>query len=277
MEKNLAKDILKQIKEYKSKEDNNYNVNILKPRDYIGGFHQWVDGKDILGIVNVSNGENTYYFVFIDWQINSTNYYIVVFSNNKANTLIELNKTEELYDSINLEWRYKPSKRDGMNEKRRECFKKYYGEIIVRIEVPKDEYQVEGFLDDIFDLAKKRIKCDNLEFNEDTNLGFPEGRVYERLHKSRERNSKLIRTIKNEILSKTGKLDCEVFGFKFYDVYGDVGKDFMEAHHIIPVSTLKEESETKKEDIILVCSNCHSMIHKKRPWLSIEDIKKLIK
>lgn len=43
------------------------------------------------------------------------NYYIVILSKNKSNTLLEFNKINEEYDSINIEWRYKPSKRDGKN------------------------------------------------------------------------------------------------------------------------------------------------------------------
>ncbi|REJ16166.1 MAG: restriction endonuclease, partial [Bacillaceae bacterium] len=30
-------------------------------------------------------------------------------------------------------------------------------------------------------------------------------------------------------------------------------------------------------DIVLVCSNCHRMLHRRRPWLTKEQLKDLIK
>lgn len=57
----------------------------------------------------------------------------------------------------------------------------------------------------------------------------------------------------------------------------DIGKDFIEAHHSKPISEMKENEKTKIEDIVLLCSNCHSMIHRKRPWLSKNNIRRLLK
>lgn len=272
MKKELAVDILNNLKQYKG----NYDSRVLNRYEYEGKFHQWVDGKDILGIVNISSENTSYYLIFIDWRMSNDNYYIVVLSKDKANVLLEIHKVNEEYNSMSLEWRYKPSKRDGINEERKECFKKYYGDIIARIQVPSNIDEIEGFLVDIFELTDKRIKSDNVIFREELIIGFPEGRVYERVHKKRERNGKLIRLVKEERLKKDKKLVCEICKFDFYKVYKDLGKGFIEAHHTIPVSQLKEDSETKKEDIALVCSNCHSMLHRKRPWMTIDQMKKIV-
>ncbi|MBK8396266.1 MAG: HNH endonuclease [Leptospiraceae bacterium] len=70
-------------------------------------------------------------------------------------------------------------------------------------------------------------------------------------------------------------LECQVCGFSF-TVYGEVGKDYIEAHHTIPVSQMTGKSKTKIEDIALVCSNCHKMLHRKRPWLKMSEIKSLL-
>ncbi|MEG3042365.1 MAG: HNH endonuclease [Clostridium sp.] len=51
----------------------------------------------------------------------------------------------------------------------------------------------------------------------------------------------------------------------------------MEVHHIIPVSELKEDSKTNEQDIVLVCSNCHSILHRERPWLGINELKSILK
>lgn len=75
---------------------------------------------------------------------------------------------------------------------------------------------------------------------------------------------------------KNGKIYCEVCGFDYESVYGEIGRDYVEGHHIKPVSELEENEVTKVEDIVLVCANCHRMLHRKRPWLSKEKLKLLI-
>jgi predicted HNH restriction endonuclease len=108
---------------------------------------------------------------------------------------------------------------------------------------------------------------------EDDEISFPEGKEIYKLHKSKERNRELIRLAKEQHLQKDKKLCCQVCGFSFLDTYGEIGQGFIEAHHIFPISLLKEETETKIEDLALVCSNCHRMLHRRRPWLTIKDLK----
>lgn len=72
---------------------------------------------------------------------------------------------------------------------------------------------------------------------------------------------------------------CVVCGFNFEQFYGDHGKDFIEIHHIKPLSTLDEAVEIDPErDLVPVCSNCHRMLHRKREnVLSIEELKSLFR
>ncbi|MCB9108740.1 MAG: HNH endonuclease [Anaerolineales bacterium] len=55
------------------------------------------------------------------------------------------------------------------------------------------------------------------------------------------------------------------------------GSGFIEAHHTIPVSDMEPGQATRVEDIALICSNCHRMLHRTRPWLSIGMLKELLK
>ena len=105
---------------------------------------------------------------------------------------------------------------------------------------------------------------------------FSEGREFERRHKLRERNQAAVTAAKNSFREKHGKLFCQVCGFDFLDRYGELGRDFIEAHHTIPVSTFKGQIKTKLSDIALVCANCHRMLHKRRPWLEMKDLERLI-
>jgi hypothetical protein len=70
-----------------------------------------------------------------------------------------------------------------------------------------------------------------------------------------------------------GVLECEVCAFNFSARYGSRG--VIECHHNKPVSELKPGQKTRLEDLALICANCHRIIHRKRPWLSIDDVKGL--
>ena len=117
------------------------------------------------------------------------------------------------------------------------------------------------------------------DFESNLSLGgeFPEGKIVERSHKARERNIKVVSLAKEYFKKQHGRLFCQVCGFDFEKVYGKIGKDFVEGHHTIPVSEMAPDHKTKVEDIALLCSNCHSMVHKRRPWLGMEDMKKILK
>lgn len=116
------------------------------------------------------------------------------------------------------------------------------------------------------------------DFQNNITLGdeFPEGRIVERKHIARERNKKLIAEVKVNFRSKYGDLYCQVCEFNFENVYGEIGQNFIECHHTLPVSEMPDGHKTKVEDMAVLCSNCHKMIHRKRPWLRVEDLKKLI-
>lgn len=107
-------------------------------------------------------------------------------------------------------------------------------------------------------------------------MGFPEGKKVLKQHLARERNRKLVELAKDKFLAKHGKLFCEICGFDFSVKYGEIGKNYIEAHHTIPVSEMEEGSKTKVEDIVLVCSNCHRMLHRRRPWLLKDELRKLV-
>lgn len=71
---------------------------------------------------------------------------------------------------------------------------------------------------------------------------------------------------------------CMVCDFDFEEVYGELGKDFIEVHHTKPLYSLEHEVEVNpKEDLVCLCSNCHRMIHRnKNKIMSVEELKKLM-
>lgn len=100
-----------------------------------------------------------------------------------------------------------------------------------------------------------------------------EGKPIMRLHQSRERDPKIIKQKKDQVFSKTGKLECEICSMDFEETYGKHGRGFAECHHKNPLSLRDKNEETSLCDLAIVCSNCHRMLHRKRQWLTLNDLK----
>jgi 5-methylcytosine-specific restriction protein A len=100
---------------------------------------------------------------------------------------------------------------------------------------------------------------------------FQEGAVLTRLHKRRERDPKASAKKKAAVLKETGKLECEACGFDFAVAYGELGVGFAECHHRLPLASLGSRTGTRLGDLAILCANCHRMIHKTRPLMSVED------
>lgn len=71
---------------------------------------------------------------------------------------------------------------------------------------------------------------------------------------------------------------CQICGFDFKEKYGKIGEGFIEAHHRIPLSEIGKSYELDPiNDLILVCSNCHSMLHRTRDkTLEVDELKEMI-
>ncbi|MHB1841837.1 MAG: HNH endonuclease [Sulfobacillus sp.] len=105
---------------------------------------------------------------------------------------------------------------------------------------------------------------------------FPEGRVMYRRHRQRERSPSLVAKAKARALKSEGKLSCACCGFDFAQTYGPLGEGFIECHHLVPISEYSTQQTTRVADVVLVCSNCHRMLHRRRPWLGLADLRSLI-
>ena len=60
--------------------------------------------------------------------------------------------------------------------------------------------------------------------------------------------------------------ECQVCQMNFEAVYGVIGKEYIEVHHLYPVCNMGEEYHFDALDpekgLVCLCSNCHSMIHR---------------
>lgn len=94
-----------------------------------------------------------------------------------------------------------------------------------------------------------------------------------RFHKTLERNQALANAAKR----KLGYV-CEVCGFDFEKIYGSLGKNYIEAHHKIPLSSLKGDGPIElnpEKDFAVLCANCHRMAHRQDAPEDYEEFKKM--
>ena len=67
---------------------------------------------------------------------------------------------------------------------------------------------------------------------------------------------------------------CCVCLFEFGRVYGSLGKDYIHVHHLVPLATIAREYELDPiADLRPVCPNCHAMLHKQTPPLSLDELR----
>ncbi|MDA0525446.1 HNH endonuclease [Methanococcoides alaskense] len=116
-------------------------------------------------------------------------------------------------------------------------------------------------------IREMETKSDMLYDYVDGVLKANEGEQYITETIFRKRNRQLIKQKKQD-----SDYRCEVCGMNYEEVYGEIGKNYIIAHHIEPIGSRNVSSPTTIDDIALLCSNCHNMIHKINPPMSIEEL-----
>lgn len=95
-----------------------------------------------------------------------------------------------------------------------------------------------------------------------------------RLHRRIERHPSASREAKRH-----HGLTCQGCGFRFIQLYGELGDGFIEAHHLRPLSDLQEGVPVRYDvatDFAVLCSNCHRMIHRTEDPSDIAAFRELV-
>lgn len=100
---------------------------------------------------------------------------------------------------------------------------------------------------------------------------FYEDTTVVRFHQRVERNAKLIKAVKAHHGHR-----CQVCEIDFEEVYGAIGQNYIEAHHLQPLASLKSQKIQMdvERDFAVLCANCHRMIHRSEFIGDIEGFKK---
>ena len=117
--------------------------------------------------------------------------------------------------------------------------------------------------------------------NDDDEKKYIEGGIIKsvkevsRIHRNSEARKKCL----EHYFKENENYKCQICYFNFKEKYGELGKNFIEVHHIQSHTQLSnrigEHEIDPTKDLIPVCSNCHSIIHRKNPPIKIEEMKKL--
>lgn len=106
----------------------------------------------------------------------------------------------------------------------------------------------------------------------DLDASAAEGRLLLAMHRRYERDPKL-RARKLSAVVKAGiPIACEACHFDFEATYGKRGEGYIEVHHVTPLHSTGT-TVTKLADLALLCSNCHRMIHRSRPWITPSQLR----
>ena len=74
--------------------------------------------------------------------------------------------------------------------------------------------------------------------------------------------------------------ECQVCHMKFVETYGEIGKEYIEVHHLYPVCNMGEHYQFDPLDpekgLVCLCSNCHSMIHRGGHYEDIDGERKMV-
>ncbi|MHC4040787.1 MrcB family domain-containing protein [Bradyrhizobium sp. 23AC] len=96
-----------------------------------------------------------------------------------------------------------------------------------------------------------------------------------KLHRRIERNPKAAKAAKSHHGTK-----CQACELEFHERYGEIGRGFIEAHHLKPIGSLNEGEAVSYDvatDFAVLCSNCHRMIHRTSDPADITGFRLLLK
>jgi 5-methylcytosine-specific restriction protein A len=106
--------------------------------------------------------------------------------------------------------------------------------------------------------------------------GRPEGQLVLTEHRRRERNAKVVRERKRQMLATEGRLRCEVCDLNSDSVrqrYGQDCGELFECHHRFPLGSVLDSRKTRQADLAVVCPLCHAAIHHLFPMPTVEELR----
>lgn len=137
----------------------------------------------------------------------------------------------------------------------------------------KNEYPDSYLIFEVMDVLNTKTVEEKKLFSDDSDQ-LEEGAKTQVTVNKYERDPKL----RQQAIKEHG-YDCMACDFNFEKIYGEIGKNFVEVHHNTPLSKLGESKIIDpKNDLSILCSNCHRMVHRSyNKLLSVAELRIILK
>lgn len=123
-----------------------------------------------------------------------------------------------------------------------------------------------------YDHVEKTVGLAGLHYKAKSSHEYLDGAYKQILSKRYERNPHARRVCVEHYGSQ-----CMACGINFETTYGEIGSGFIHIHHLVPVSMSEGPQKVDPiKDLRPVCPNCHAMLHKQSPPMTIEALRKLL-
>ena len=94
-------------------------------------------------------------------------------------------------------------------------------------------------------------------------------------HLRRERSRQLTEAKRRSHRAEHGQLSCQACGLTETDLPPGIGEGCFEVHHTLPLGQGKGAVVTKLDDLALICANCHRLVHRSSPMLTVHELAQL--
>jgi len=91
-------------------------------------------------------------------------------------------------------------------------------------------------------------------------------------HFQRERSRSLVEAKRRAFRAAHGRLFCEACLLSETALPPGIGEGCFEVHHLVALSARQSSVLTRIDDLALLCANCHRMIHRSNPMLTVAQL-----
>ena len=103
---------------------------------------------------------------------------------------------------------------------------------------------------------------------------FPEGRILYSVHKRRERSPSLRKRKLNQFRRQHGRLFCQACQLELALMTSNEDLNVYECHHLQPLHEIGE-TESRLNDLVILCPTCHRIAHRLRPWPDLKQLQEV--
>lgn len=161
---------------------------------------------------------------------------------------------DSLFDNGRIGWRDKDGRPRSLGNKSKEVYEEW---------INRDREELEEY---VLDLLNKSVSIPAPQ------IARTEGGKRVFFSVRRERDGTL-----RKIAPAIHGYNCMACGFNYEDCYGEIGKGFIEVHHVVPLASAGVVKTNPETDLVVLCANCHRMVHRKKGvCLSIQKLKECI-